>query len=202
MALTGHIRVALKPKWILVAVTFLSSRLGEFLRFIWWDLSDWLVDLAIVCALVVSILVLISLLRRRWENAAIFVVTLFVSIWTPSFGDQGDLNALLQLGFRIHIVPVEKYLSQCDLVKFSEGDVPQTVGFCQGHGFSSSDYGDRVIYDTSGELLKPESEKTAEWRLAMDKFFAEDVLATSTGRTVHIWRDFYLVRTYINEERG
>src|SRR5262245_27532094 len=115
---------------------------------------------------------------QRWKNAEILVVTLFVSNWTPTFGNE-HIHLLVKIGFLLHISPVEKYLSQCDLVKFAEGDVEQAVGFCEWH--VSRDLIHAVIYDTSGELLKPESEKTAEWKRAMDKFYAPDVLAASTG---------------------
>src|SRR5262249_1014096 len=119
----------------------------------------------------------------------------------PALGTGHELNRLISLGFRLHASPLSEYLSTCDLVDFVENGVKQTVGMCESRGLYRG-YAHTVIYDTTANLLKPEAEKSPEWKQAMDKFYSEQVLATSQGRSSRIFGDFYDVGNSLAEARG
>lgn len=98
-------------------------------------------------------------------------------------------------------LPLKEYLSRCSLIDFIEDGTKQTVGWCESRGLYSG-YGHTVIYDTTGELIRPVNHRTQEWQRAMSVFFSEQVLNSSEGRTRHISGDFYDVGNSIAEERG
>jgi hypothetical protein len=183
-----------------MAVTVIITYVGDFLEYLRPDTADWLEGLSIACLLVTPVLILAALLFRRWSSAGILMATLLLS-YLPAVGTGQSLNRLITLGFRIHASPLSEYLSKCDRIDFVEKGVNQTVGWCERRGFYSG-YAHTVIYDTTGNLLKAEAEKSPEWKRAMDKYYSEEVLATSQGRTAHIIDHFYSVGHSVAEDRG
>ncbi len=187
-------------KYGLVVVALASLYTGMFLQYLWWDLSDWLTDMAFACLLAVLFFSLRALFRRRWKEFAVFFATLVIT-FLPGFGVVGHADWLIAEGFRIHASPIEKYLSDCKLIEFVEKGAKQTVGECESHGLYSG-YAHTVIYDTTGELLRPVSHRTQDWQRAMFEFYSEEVLNSSERRTRHIFGYFYDVGTSLAEERG
>jgi len=187
-------------KYGLVVVTLASLYAGMFLQYVWCDLSDWLADITGLCLLAILLFFLRALFRRRWKEVAVFSATLVI-VFLPGFGVKGHADWLVAAGFRIHTSPLEEYLSRCKLIEFVENGTKQTVGECESHGLYSG-YAHTVIYDSTGELLKPVSHRTQEWQQAMSRFYSEDVLNSSKSRTSHIFGDFYNVGTSLAEERG
>jgi hypothetical protein len=170
-----------------------------FLEFSFPDLSDWLFGSFLLSLPVMFFLILRALFQRRWkENAVFFAAGVVISL--PLLGVQEPLQWIHVQGFRLHISPLEEYLSKCRLIEFVEKGTKQTVGECESHGLYSG-YA-HVIYDTTGELLKPVSQRTQEWQQAMSEFYSDEVLNSSEGRTRHIFGDFYDVGTSLDEERG
>lgn len=190
-------------KYSLALTTVVSLCSSAFLTYLWWDVADWLQHFAFVCLFAVLIFLMISLVRRRWKDAGIFVAVWLIALaFGPLGADLQQQNWLAVQGFRIHASPVQKYLSKCKLIEFVENGIKQTVGECEGHGDDEMSFDDSVIYDTTGNLLKPASEQSPQWKRVMDAFFGPQVLASSRERTRHIWGDFYDVSTNYDEERG
>ncbi len=187
-------------KYLLVVISLVGFYVAAFLRYPAWDFAEWIIYITWACALAVVFFSISALFRRRWKELAIFSATLVIA-FLPAFGVGWHLEWLLGEGFRLHASPVEQYLSQCKLVEFVENGIKQTAGQCESHGIYSG-YARTVIYDTTGELLKPVSQRTPEWRHAMDEFYSEEVLASSEDRTRHIFGDFYEVGNSLAEERG
>jgi hypothetical protein len=185
-----------------VAVVYLASvYIGAFLRYIQPNLSDYLEDLSLVCMLALICLAAWALFRRRWKAFAILVAVLFFS-FLPGLGVEGPVRWLVAEGFRIHASPFENYLSRCKLIEFIEDDKKQTVGMCETHSQSYGEFYYTVIYDTTGELLKPVSHRTQAWQKTMSEFYSDDVLNSTEKRTLPILGDFYSVGTILAEERG
>jgi hypothetical protein len=190
----------LELKLGLILVTLASLYAGMFLQYLWWDLSEWLTDLTLLCLLAILVFSLNALFRRRWKEFAIFSATLVVA-FLPGFGVTRPVDWLYAEGFRIHASPLEDYLSGCRLIEFIEKGTRQTVGMCESHGLYSG-YAHTVIYDTAGELVRPVSHRTQDWQRAMSAFFSEQVLNSPEARTRHIFGDFYEVGSSLSEERG
>jgi hypothetical protein len=188
-------------KYIIAVAAPVSLLSSGFLMFLRWNLSDWLEGFGIVCLLATLMFLIISLFRRKWKDAGIFAAVWLIVLFPPSGSDMQESWLAVQ-GFRIHASPVENYLSKCKLIRFEENGAKQTVGECEYHGEDDLTVFYRVIYDTTGNLLKPSSQQSPPWKRAMDAFFGPGVLATSRERTQHIWGDFYLVSTTGDEERG
>ena len=182
----------------MIILTLISLYASVFLTYLWWELSEWLADQAIICLLAIVASLLSSLVRRRWKRSAALFATLVIA-FLPALGVSGHVDWLCALGFRIHAEPIEHYLAGCQLIEFIEKGAKQTVGECESHGLYHSH---TVIYDTSAELRHPVSHRTPEWRRAMSEFFSEEVLDSSEGRTRHIFGNFYDVATRLAEERG
>jgi hypothetical protein len=59
-----------------------------------------------------------------------------------------------------------------------------------------------VIYDPTGEILKPVNHRTQAWQAAMSEFYSDRILNSSEKRTVRIFGDFYAVDTFESEDSG
>lgn len=184
------------PATVPVACLYLSS----FLEFSFSELSDWLFLLFVLCLPVMLFLTLRRLFQRRWKES-VMLLAAGALIFLPAFGVGEPLQWVRSLGFRLHISPVEQYLSGCRLIDFFENDTRRTVGECESHGMYSG-HALTVIYDPSGEILKPVSQRTQEWQRAMSEFYSEEVLNSSERRTRHLFSDFYVVGSSLAEERG
>jgi hypothetical protein len=184
-------------KYAIAIVTLASLWVSAFLTHLAWKFSDWLDDVSLVCVFVVLVLSVLALFRRKWKELALFSLTLAVA-FLPAFG-LGPVDWLIAEGFRIHASPIEEYRSRCKLVDFVENGFKQTVGRCEGHSENQNEYFFEVIYDPTGENLKPVSHRTQAWQTAMSEFYSDKVLNSSERRTTHIFGDFYLVSTTLED---
>lgn len=129
------------------------------------DISYWLIWVYLACLLALFFLFLGTLFRRRWKEVAIFCAMAPV-VLLPFLGLNVSFGWLHVEGFRFHASPIEKYLSQCKLIEFIENGATQKVGVCERQG-QPGDETLTVIYDTTGELALPVSQRTPEWTKAM-----------------------------------
>ena len=149
----------------------------------------------LACVLALFFLFLGALFRfwRRWKEVAIFLAIGAV-VLLPYYRLSGVLIAparwLSAIAFRIHSSPIEQYLARCELVQFSENGSEQSVGECERFGVGNED-AVTVLYDTTGELILPVSQRTPEWTAAMRYFKPADTLAKSEGRAFHLFGNFY-----------
>lgn len=187
-------------RYVPATVPVASLYLSAFLEFSFSELSHWLFLISFLCLPVMFFLTLRTLFQRRWKES-VMLLAAGAFIFLPAFGAGEPLQRVRSLGFRLHISPVEQYLSGCRLIEFFENGVRRTVGECESHGIYSG-HALTVIYDPSGEILKPVSQRTQEWQRAMSEFYSEEVLNSSERRTQHLFSDFYVVGTSLAEERG
>jgi hypothetical protein len=168
-------------------------------------LSRWDVELYLLACLLAFFFVFLSAffeIRYRWNEVAIFVAigaVVLLPYYRLGFLLEAPGGALVTAGFRIHASPIEEYRSRCELIEFLENGVKQTVGRCEAHGQNGNLFFYTVIYDTTGELLKPVSYRTQAWQTAMSAFYSDKVLNSSEQRTLHLVDDFYLVWTTLED---
>jgi hypothetical protein len=149
----------------------------------------------LACLLVLSILFLRALLRfwSRWKEVTIFLV-IWAIVLLPYYRLSYVLDApvawLSTIAFRIHSSPIEQYLARCDWVRFSENGTEQSVGECERFGVGNED-AVAVVYDSTGEIMLPVSQRTPEWTAAMMHFESADTLTKSEGRAAHLSGNFY-----------
>ena len=160
----------------------------------------WLIWLYVACVLALFFLFLGALFRRRWKEVAIFCVIGPVAL-LPYLGLNVSFRWFYVEGFRFHASPIDRYLSQCKLIEFFEKDTKQKVGVCERQGLPG--YGVlTVIYDTTGELELPASQRTPEWTKAMVRFSPGKVFTQSEGRAERLFGNLYEIAVQLEEEEG
>jgi hypothetical protein len=116
-----------------------------------------------------------ALVRLRWKQFAVFVVV-WLSIVLPLTNVAPQPKAwMTSLGFFVKTRLAGDYLSSCRLTEFIENEVKQTIGVC--HGFDRGQMFDFVVYDTTGELMLPVSQRTPEWSRVISKAVAPAVVS-------------------------
>jgi len=145
--------------------------------------------LYLICLLALFVLFLGSLIRRRWNEVAIFFAIWAVVLF-PFYGSQAPFRWLRAEAFRTHASPIEGYLSLCRLIKFVENGANQVLGRCDNLGIGREAVLD-VFYDTTGEFVLPVSQRSPEWKAAMGQFSPHAVLIGAEGRAQRIFGNFY-----------
>jgi hypothetical protein len=195
---------AMRPlKYVLVFVALISPYASSFLYYLLPTLSYWLLWIFLACLIPIFFFFLGALLRRDLKAVAILSAT-----WTLAFLPFSEIEPVAEIrfwilvqGFRIHASPVEDYLSKCSLTEFVEKGVRQKVGECERSGYNDAiTY--VVLYDTTGELASPASQRTAEWKDAMWDYPPRDVLRDGEGRAVPLFGNFYQVGVLLEEAGG
>jgi hypothetical protein len=135
-------------------------------------LSYWLFLIFCACCVLLFFVSLSGLFRRNWKAVAIFAPAWVLAV-LPLFDLEpvGQLRFWLYVqGFRIHVAPVEQYLSsKCELVEFVEDSIKQQLGECE-YRMQSSYSWNAVFYDTTGQFALPPAQRTQEWKDAMYNF--------------------------------
>lgn len=193
-----QVRAALK--YILLVVIVGSWIVGALLSFVAPLFVYHLVWVDIVCLLVLFCLFLGALFRRRWKEVAVFFI-IWAVVLLPYYGSDAPLRQLVVLAFRVHVSPVDEYLSRCKLIEFVENGATQAVGVCETTGLGNETYR-LVIYDTTGEIALPASRKTPEWTEAMMRFRQAKLLVKSEDRVDHLFGHFYRVAFSDLEDDG
>ncbi len=174
-----------------------------------FPINPWDWTLYVVLCLLAFLLVFASCFftfQFRRKEVVIFVaIGAIVCLSSSRLGGallRTPTSWLYATGFRIHAWPLEQYLSQCRLVRFLENDVEQTVGRCETREWLGGAMSTTVIYDPTGEILKPVNHRTQAWQAAMSEFYSDRILNSSEKRTVRIFGDFYAVDTFESEDSG
>ena len=169
--------------------------LWPLLVFSYSMLVHYLTLVYVACVLVLVFLFLGALFRfwRRWKEVGIHLVILAI-VLLP-FYRVGDLvvplsNWLVTVAFRVHVSPIEQYLARCDWVHFDRDGVRQSIGQCERFEIGFGDFS-VILYDTTGEIMLPVSERTPEWKAAMRHFDYAPTYTTISGRSVRLPGNFY-----------
>lgn len=187
-------------KLALVALVVASWIGSSLLAFSLPSFSDWLVTLYIICLPVLFVLFLGDLFRRRWKQLANFLV-IWAVVLLPVYATNAPLRWLYAEALRIHVSPLEEYLSRCKLVEFVENDAKQKVGVCERHG-QPGNVTRTLIYDTAGELALPVSQRTPEWTKAMVRFSPGLFFTKAEGHAHHLLGHFYEVDVPLERADG
>jgi ABC-type transport system involved in multi-copper enzyme maturation permease subunit len=178
-------------KYILLVVILGIWIAATFLSFSHPVLADRLaVWPYIACLLALVFLFLGALFRRRWKETAI-ILAIGSVVFLPFYRLNVSFSWLRALAFRLHASPIEEYLSRCKLVQFTENGIKQSVGICERLGLSSDEEYEAIVYDSTGQVMLSASQRTPEWTKAMKHFGPSETLATSEGRMVHLYGNFY-----------
>jgi len=196
--------LAMTPFKYLLAIFIAASWYAlPFLTYLLPTVSYWLLLISFACWIPLFFFSLSALFRRSWKAVAIFSAT-----WMLAFLHFAELEPVGQFrfwlyvqGFRIHVAPVEDYLSKCRLTEFIERGVKQKVGECEASG-SSDTVVYVVFYDTTGELALPVSQRTAEWKDAMWDYPPRGVLRDGGDRAEPLFGNFYRVAIFSEEFEG
>jgi hypothetical protein len=168
--------VATALKYLLLLIALISPYASAFLTYLLPDLSDGFYEIRWMCWIFVFFLSLSALFQQQWKAIAIFSAAWAWLFLTP-YQFEKPSDWLLGEGFRIHASAIGDYLSRCRLVAFTENDVKQTVGLCDGVDKGTVFY--NVYYDTTGEFALSPFQRTLEWRLAMSQLESEELLRYS-----------------------
>lgn len=193
-------RFSAARKYIVFAVILASWIGGVTLSYSLPRFSDELVWVYFGALVVLFFLFLGALFRARWKEVAIFLVIWSV-VLLPFFGVRPPLQWLQIEAFRLHASPIEAYLSRCKLVVFFKNSVEQKVGVCERLP-SAGDATVAIIYDTSGELALPVSQRTPEWTKAMGRFSPGEFFTKSEGYADHLFGNFYEVYVPLEMKDG
>ena len=177
-------------KWVMLAFALACPYLAAFLIYPLPAFSDALWDLRWACWFFLFFFTLSAIVRRRWGQTAIFVAAWAWMFFAPPFA-QAPLPWLAAQGFGIQARSAEAYLSTCELFQFTETGTQRTFGVCGG-----ADRGTvftQIFYDPSGEIASPLSERTPEWRRAMEQRLATRPLLEKNVVGRHFLGDFYEV---------
>jgi hypothetical protein len=177
-------------KYILT-VTILACLFGTaVLTFAFPSLPERLLEIAVVCFLVLFVSSLGALFRRRWRELAIYLV-IWPVVLLPLY--KSDARHWLYVeAFRVHVSPIEEYLSKCELFEFVQNGTKQRVGRCERESVANEIIRD-VFYDTSGQFELPVAQRTPEWKAAMGHFSPHAVLIEKEGRAEKLIGNFYEV---------
>jgi len=161
-------------KYFLAIFIGVSWYVSAFLYYLLPTVSFWLPFVAFACCIPLFFFSWNALFRRSWRAAAIFSAAWVLAV-SPIAGLEPVDRFRFWLnveGFRIHVAPVERYLSsRCDLIVFVEEGITQQLGDCETTNLSS-DSRDEVFYDTTGQFALPPPRRTQEWKGAMYNFFS------------------------------
>jgi hypothetical protein len=177
--LSGMSIAVSRVRYLPIIVALASWLLMHLLNFVTRSASLF-IDLFKASWISLLVLALVVPFFRRWRELSITVLvllnTLFVFLGTSPLPEPIVLpNLWLQeTGFRIyatHLIrstPLDEFLSRCKLVDYLEEDgTKHQVGECDKDFRSSPWFENVVIYDPSGQSVRPPVDRTLAWRLAI-----------------------------------
>jgi hypothetical protein len=189
-------------KYILALFVAVSWFASGFLSYLATTVAAWIPWISLACWIPLFFVFLSVLFRRHWKAAAIVSTALALAIFCfvkPESVEPFRFWLLVQ-GFRIHVAPVEQYLSKCELIAFVEDGIEQQLGECEGRMLSSNTF-DAVFYDTTGQFALPPAQRTKGWQDAMYTnnthcYFTEKAVAQP------LFEKFYIVVIEIEHVGG
>jgi hypothetical protein len=187
----------------LLVVAVWASWLGVHLLNYVSKIAEWPVAVLKICWLALLFLALAAPFFRRWRELAISSLTLFFAFRAFALTSMVPEPVVLpnlrlqQTGFRLyasHLIrstPLDQFLSACNLVDYIEEDgAKRQVGECSKGFRSTVWFRILVIYDPSGQLGRPEVQRTSAWKLAVSHLPTGRYLA-DTDDAVHLVGEFY-----------
>jgi hypothetical protein len=194
--------LAMTPfKYLLAIFIAASWYASEFLYYLLPTLSFWLTFVSVACWIPVFLFSLSALLRRNWRAIAIFSVSWALAVLPIARLEPVEqFRFWLELqGFRIHVAPVERYLSRCKLISFVEDGIEQQLGDCEII-IRSVDFRDEIFYDTTGQFALPPKQRTPGWKDAAYNFFWHCYL-TDTAVADRVFGKFHIIFFAIEDVR-
>jgi energy-coupling factor transporter transmembrane protein EcfT len=127
--------------------------------------SSVILTMAVIYVSALACWAVIALLHGSWRSAAVYTLPFILAVilrfsGTPYVFLQGA-------GFHAKISPAALYVQKCMPKTFSEDGRQQAVGLCEIMNRTWSDVSDYIVYDTSGESVRPAEMRTQQWKNAM-----------------------------------
>ena len=163
-----------------------------------WAPVQWIAVAAGGCWILLAIMAPLAAFRRKWLAAALGLLPVIL-IALPIVGVTKPLAWVQTTGFRIHITPVDEYLSTCRLLTISENNRLQQIGRCRSLPRWDKSRID-IVYDTTGSLLGPADQASPESKAALIKLYGAEAPAIPHG--VRITGNFYAVTIKPAEAKG
>ena len=191
-------------KYLLAIFIAASWCASAFLYYLLPNVSFWLPLISSACCIPLFFFSCSAVFRRNWRAAAIFSAAWVLAV-SPIAGleplDRFRVWLNVQ-SFRIHVAPVERYLSsRCKFIEYVEDDIEQQLGECESIN-RSLDFRDVVFFDTAGQLALPPKQRTQRWKDAMYYNFSPHRYLTDKAVAVFSFRAFYVVVIPTDEEEG
>lgn len=179
----------------LAAVTLVGWFGGRFLTFLLPDVSYWLLLIGAIGAIIAMIWLVVCAFLPKPRAAPILLATLVIIQAARMMGAQSD-GGLTGLGFRIHASSIEQYLAKCNKFEFAENGETRSIGVCESRayepGFPPGLAYLTVIHDPTANLLKPDSQRSPEWKMAFDKARETEAAILRFQGATRLFGDFYL----------
>ena len=143
----------------------------------------------IVFAIPLAVFSLQELFHLRWKLISIFVLV-WVLLCLSFIGPSVPRDWVRVSGFYVRTRLVDAYRSGCHATEFIENGVKQMAGGCEG--FDRGQFFEDIVYDTTGEFMRPVSERTEEWKRVMSGATVKAVLSKE-HRAYHLFGNYYCV---------
>lgn len=155
------------PKRIIIALAPLALYAAFFFHFLIDSnmLGLCLLATSALLAIPLAVFLLQALLRRHWKLVSIYAFVL-VLLCVPFTETVGPHVWLRSLGFYVRTQSFGDYRSACRLTDFIEDGVKQTAGACEA--FDGGEQYELIIYDTTGEWMRPPPQRSPEWTHVME----------------------------------
>jgi hypothetical protein len=163
------------PKRIVIIALLLCSYGDIFFSYLYPPVVLWLLLATAVLLFPLLVFSLEALIGLRWRLLAFLAVLWLLVVLPFTNVDPQPRDWVRNLGFFVKTMLVDDYLSGCHLTEFTENGVKQTIGVCDV--FDRGQIFDHVVYDTTGELMLPISQRTPEWVQAMSHAVARAVVS-------------------------
>lgn len=147
------------PERVVIVVALFGAYAPFFFYFLVPSelLSFLLLAVGAVSAIPLAVFSLQALFRLRWKSIFIFALVwaLLCLFFVKPVAPQERLRLL---GFYVRTRLIGDYLSRCRLIEFTENGVRQAAGSCEG--FDRGLFFEDIVYDTTGEFMRPVSQRT------------------------------------------
>ena len=191
-------------KYLLAIFTGASWYVAEFLKYPLPILWFWLPWAGLACCIPLSLFSLSALFRCNWRAFAILSAACLVAsfcIYKRQPEPAWIRDWLAVQGFRIHVAPVERYLTGCKLIAFADGSIEQQLGNCESIVRSSQEW-EGIYYDTSGQFALPPKQRTQGWQDAMYNLESSYCYLTEKAVASPLFGNFYTVVISIEHVGG
>lgn len=188
------------PKRITIIITLLGAYAPFFFFFLIPSelLFFGLLAIGAVFAVPLAVFCLQALFRLRWKLVSIFAVV-WVLLSLPFIGPSEPLRSMILAGFYIRTLLVDDYRSGCHATEFIENGVTQRIGACEG--FDRGEFFEDIVYDTTGEFMRPVSQRTPEWMRAMSGATFKEAVSKE-GIAYHLFGNYYHVNINAFDLKG